>query len=100
MTAAYNFSPGGSDYDQRKMYNTLTVLDINYWLANMQYFNLNFLVIWSFNIMWAYLSIIDLRVSVFSQSIFYNVIFHVGGTSEIWQIPSQSQHCGFFEILY
>ena len=25
-----------------EMYNTLTVLDINYWLANAQYFNLNF----------------------------------------------------------
>ena len=41
MIGAYNFSPGGSDYDQRKMYN-LTVLDINYWLANAQYFILNF----------------------------------------------------------
>ena len=45
MIAAYNFSPGGSDYhDRRKMYNTLTVLDINYWLANAQCVNLNFLV--------------------------------------------------------
>ena len=45
--------------------------------------------------MLAYLSIIDLRGSVFSQSIFYNVIFHVGSTSEILRIPSQSQRCGF-----
>ena len=41
MIAAYNFSPGGSDYDLRKMYNILTVLDINYWLANAHHFNLN-----------------------------------------------------------
>ena len=47
--------------------------------------------------MWAYLSIIDLRGSVFSQSIFYNVIFHVGSTSEILRIPSQSQRCGFLD---
>ena len=42
MIAADNFSPGGSDYDRQKMYNILTVLDINYWLANAQYLNLNF----------------------------------------------------------
>ena len=42
MIAAYNFSPGGSDYDRRKIYNTLTVLNINYWLVNVQYFNLSF----------------------------------------------------------
>ena len=38
---------------------------------------------------WAYLSIIDLRGSVFSQCIFCNVIDYVGSTSEILQIPSQ-----------
>ena len=42
IIAAYNFSLSGSDYDWRKMCNTSTVLDINYWLANAQYFNLNF----------------------------------------------------------
>ena len=41
MIAAYSFSPGGSDYDRRKMYSTSTVLDINYWLTIAQYFNLN-----------------------------------------------------------
>ena len=39
MIAANNFSPGGSDHDWQKMYNTSTVLDINYWLANAQHFN-------------------------------------------------------------
>ena len=42
----HNFlKPGGSDYDRGKMFDTLTVLDINYWLAKTEYFNLNFLCI-------------------------------------------------------
>ena len=36
-----HFRPGGSDYDLGKMFDTLTVLDINYRLAKAKYFSLN-----------------------------------------------------------
>ena len=42
MIAAYNFSPGGSDYDRRKMYDAFTVFDINYWAGERAVFQFKF----------------------------------------------------------